>query len=240
MNRLMKKKFKIILSSGLIAIGMIASNIKVVCAYSEEPNNQNKIAYITIDDGPSKYTERIIKILNKHNAKATFFMIDRNMKNYPDQVKSIIENGNTAGFHTVSHDINKLYKNCNSAKEEFDINMKTFYEITGMESKLIRLPYGSKPYTPSKSYENLVEAGYKLWDWNIDTEDWKFSSNKIIQNVKSYTQNKNKVVILIHEKQQTVEALDNIVVYLINEGYELLPIDERQKPKNFWSDNLNQ
>lgn len=256
MDKKTKKKLTIVLSTGIITLGALASNIKIGYSYSfnktitklnydttqeinKEPSKNNeKVAYITIDDGPSKYTESIIKILNKYNAKATFFMIDRNMKNYPEQVKSIIENENTAGFHSVSHDIHTLYENYSSAKEEFDVNRQTFYEITGKESHVVRLPYGSKPYAPSKSYEILVEAGYKLWDWDIDTQDWKSNSSQIIENVKYYSKNKNEIIILMHEKKQTVEALDEILKYLVSEGYNLLPVDENQKPQNYWLGNL--
>lgn len=259
----MDKNLTIILSTGVITLGVLVTNINVGYSYNhdkEEPRGSNlsnttitkliyetsqevnkspsrsseKIAYITIDDGPSKYTESIIQILNKYDAKATFFMIDRNMRRYPEQVKNIIESGNTAGFHSVSHDINKLYENYSSAKEEFDVNSETFYNITGRKSNVIRLPYGSKPYAPSKSYETLVEAGYKLWDWNIDTQDWRDSSSQIIENVKRYSKDEDEIVLLMHEKKQSVEALEEMIKYLISEGYQLLPIDENQNPQNFW------
>lgn len=239
-----RKKIFVLLSTGLISFNILTTHQSNIYGYTktinklEETASYKKIAYITIDDGPSKYTDEIISILNKYNAKATFFMIDRNMKNYPNQVKKIIDNGNTAGFHSVSHDINKLYENDMSAKNEFDANKETFYEITGKESNLVRLPYGSKPYASEKSYEALVDASYKVWDWNIDTQDWKSNSVEILENVKRYSKNKDKLVILIHEKKQTVEALDSILSYLTKEGYELLPISQNQDPKNFWLDNL--
>lgn len=205
---------------------------------SNSTSKSKKIAYITIDDGPSKYTEDIINILDKYNAKGTFFLIDRNMKKHPDKVKKIVESGNSAGLHSVSHDIHKLYKDKNSAKEEFDLNNKTFYDITGKYSNLIRLPYGSKPYTPKDTFDTLINAGYKIWDWNIDTQDWKCSSSEIVENAKTYSKNKNEIIILIHEKKQTVEALDLLISYLVDEEYELLPISEYQEPKNFWFKNL--
>lgn len=239
-----RKKFFILLSTGLISFNILTTTQINVYGYTnnlnklEETSIHKKVAYITIDDGPSKYTDEIINLLNKHNAKATFFMIDRNMKSYPNQVKKIIDNGNTAGFHSVSHDINKLYENDMSAKNEFDINKETFYDITGKKSNLVRLPYGSKPYASEKSYEALVDASYKVWDWNIDTQDWKLNSDEILDNVKRYSKNKEKLVILIHERKQTVEALDSILSYLTKEGYELLPISQNQEPENFWLDNL--
>lgn len=205
--------------------------------------SSGKVAYITIDDGPSKFTDQIIKTLNKYNVKATFFMIDGNMKEYPQQVKNIIKNGNTAGFHSVSHDIHKLYVTSTSAKEEFDTNDQTFYKITGKHSKVIRIPYGSKPYTPQASYQALIDAGYKIWDWDLDTEDWRSNSSQIIQNVKNHIKNrkgedKDQLVVLMHEKKQSAEALDSVLKFLSDEGYEFAPVDQNQIPKNYWLRNL--
>lgn len=205
--------------------------------------SSGKVAYITIDDGPSKFTDQMIKTLNKYNVKATFFMIDGNMKEYPQQVKNIIKNGNTAGFHSVSHDIHKLYVTSTSAKEEFDTNDQTFYKITGKHSKVIRIPYGSKPYTPQASYQALVDAGYKIWDWDLDTEDWRSNSSQIVQNVKNHIKNrkgedKDQLVVLMHEKKQSAEALDSVLKFLSDEGYEFAAVDQNQIPKNYWLRNL--
>ncbi|HBE8453346.1 TPA: polysaccharide deacetylase [Clostridioides difficile] len=220
----------------------IVSNTSI--EVSKGPSKSSgKIAYITIDDGPSKFTDEMIKTLNKYNVKATFFMIDGNMKEYPQQVKNIIKNGNAAGFHSVSHDIHKLYVTSTSAKEEFDTNDQTFYKITGKHSKVIRIPYGSKPYTPQASYQALVDAGYKIWDWDLDTEDWRSNSSQIVQNVKNHIKNrkgedKDQLVVLMHEKKQSAEALDSVLKFLSDEGYEFAPVDQNQIPKNYWLRNL--
>ncbi|ENY8474601.1 polysaccharide deacetylase [Clostridioides difficile] len=220
----------------------IVSNTSI--EVSKGPSKSSgKIAYITIDDGPSKFTDEMIKTLNKYNVKATFFMIDGNMKEYPQQVKNIIKNGNTAGFHSVSHDIHKLYVTSTSAKEEFDTNDQTFYKITGKHSKVIRIPYGSKPYTPQASYQALVDSGYKIWDWDLDTEDWRSNSSQIVQNVKNHIKNrkgedKDQLVVLMHEKKQSAEALDSVLKFLSDEGYEFAPVDQNQIPKNYWLRNL--
>lgn len=197
-----------------------------------------KVVYLTIDDGPSEYTDEIIKILNKNNVKATFFMINGNMQAYPEQVKNIVENGNTAGFHSVSHDIHKLYVSKTSAKEEFDTNQATFKKITGQTSKVIRLPFGSKPYTPRASYNELVDSGYKLWDWTLDTEDWRSTSSQIMENVKKYSSGSDNVVLLMHERKQTVEILDEMIKYLKSEGFEILPIKQSDEARNYWNGKL--
>jgi len=198
----------------------------------------DKIAYITIDDGPSKYTNQILDILDRNNVKATFFMINRNMNIYKEEVKRIQESGHGAGFHSVSHDVKTLYKTPQATLEEFSICRDTFREITGETSNLIRIPYGSKPNTPEESYQILVDNGFLVWDWNLDTEDWKSTTDNIVSNVLLNGRNKDELVLLVHEKAQTVEALDGIIKILKERGYEIVPITEEKEAMNFWRKNL--
>lgn len=200
--------------------------------------NYDKVAYITIDDGPSKYTDEILDILDRNNVKATFFMINRNMNAYKDQVIRIQQEGHGVGFHSVSHDVKTLYKTPKSTFEEFSTCRDTFNEITGETSNLIRIPYGSKPYTPEGSYKILVENGFLVWDWNLDTEDWKSTSDNIVSNVLLNGRNKDDLVLLMHEKKQTVEALEHIIMVLKERGYKILPITEDKEAMNFWNQNL--
>lgn len=218
----------------------IETEIEEKLEESSETSEQSydKFAYITIDDGPSKYTNQILDILDRNNVKATFFMINRNMNIYKDEVKRIQEGGHGAGFHSVSHDIKELYKTPQATLEEFSICRETFREITGETSNLIRIPYGSKPNTPAESYQILVDNGFLVWDWNLDTEDWKSTTDNIVSKVLLNGRNKDELVLLVHEKAQTVEALDGIIKILKERGYEIVPITEDKEAMNFWRKNL--
>ncbi len=198
----------------------------------------DKVAYITIDDGPSKYTKEIVDILEKNNIKATFFMVDGNMKKYKKELKLLDNKGHSLGFHSVSHDINVLYKTPQTTVLEFDQCLETLEKITNKTSKLIRLPYGSKPYATKESYKALIDSGYKIWDWNLDTQDWRATDKEIIENVKTYSGQYNEIVLLMHEKEQSVKALQGIIDTLRKKGYTILPIEEKYKPKNYWKQNL--
>ena len=205
---------------------------------SEESKKiSEKIAYITIDDGPSKYTSEILDILDSNNVKGTFFMLNNNMISHKEEVNRIIKEGHGFGFHGVSHDVEKLYKTATSSVEEFDTCNNTLYEISGKTSKLIRLPYGSKPYTPKENYDNLIKNNYLIWDWTLDTQDWKSSTDQIVSNILYYGRKKEEIVILMHEKEQTVKALNDIIKVLKERGYQMLPITENISPKNFWLGN---
>lgn len=206
--------------------------------YKSNKPNKDKIAYITIDDGPSKYTNQILDILDRNKIKGTFFMIDGNMRKRPKEVQRISQDGHGVGFHSVSHEINVLYKTPQTTLDEFNTCNKTYKNITDKESRLVRLPYGSKPYTPEDSYKILVNNSYLLWDWNLDTQDWKGTTDNIVSNILYYGRNRNNLVILLHEKEQSVNALEGIIKVLKSRGYTILPITENIQPLNYWQENL--
>ena len=197
-----------------------------------------KIAYITIDDGPTKYTNQILDILNENNIKATFFLIDSNMKKRPEVVKRIVKNGHGVGFHSVSHDRKILYSSPENTLNEFNTCKETFSNITGKESNLVRLPYGSKPYAPKESIDILLKNNYLIWDWNLDTEDWRGSSDNIVSNILYYGRDKSKLIVLMHEKEQTIEALESTIKVLKERGYTILPITEEVQSYNYWNKNM--
>ncbi|MDR0880329.1 MAG: polysaccharide deacetylase [Clostridioides sp.] len=197
-----------------------------------------KVAYITIDDGPSKYTNRLLNILKKNHVKATFFVIGPNMEKNKQEFRNIYNSGNSIGYHSMSHDIKKLYKSPQATLAEFDDCKAIMQKLVGDSSNLIRIPYGSKPYTPPASYNALVSNGYHIWDWNVDTLDWKSTSEQIVNNVMYYGKNSDELIVLIHEKEQSVRALDTIIRILENRGYDIRAISQEQTPKNFWEGNI--
>lgn len=213
---------------------LIITFVTLSPAKSIEGMTNKKIAYITFDDGPSKYTTQILDILDGNNVKGTFFMLNANMIVFKDAVRRMETEGHGIGFHGVSHELKELYKTENSAVEEFKTCSNTFYKLTGKTSRLVRIPYGSKPYMLKSVYDKFIQEGFLVWDWTIDTEDWKSSEDQIVSNILYYARERDEIVILLHENQKTVDCLDNIIMILKQRGYEIRPITENMTPKNFW------
>lgn len=213
----------------LITASVLVFNSQVV-----DGAESNKVAYITFDDGPSKYTKQIVDILDENNVKGTFFMLNDNMIVFKNVVRRMVQEGHGTGFHGVTHEISKLYETEDSAIEEFRTCNRTFYKITGETSRLVRIPFGSKPYMLESIYKKFVDEGFLVWDWTIDTEDWKSSEDQIVSNILYYARETDEIVILLHENQRTVDCLDNIIAILKERGYDIRPITQDIKPKNFW------
>ena len=67
-------------------------------------DTSSKEIYLTFDDGPNeKFTPKILELLKKHNSKATFFCIGKNIEKYPDLFLQIINEGHTVGNHSYGH-----------------------------------------------------------------------------------------------------------------------------------------
>jgi len=102
--------------------------------YFHGSRKENKIA-ITFDDGPAKETERVLDILKKYNAKATFFIWGKRIKGREKIIKRIIKEGHEIGNHTFSHKrlcfksiqfIEKDIKRCDKELDKFGIKTDLF------------------------------------------------------------------------------------------------------------------
>ncbi|MGE7887391.1 polysaccharide deacetylase family protein [Bacillus cereus] len=182
-----------------------------------------KVVYLTFDDGPSELTGKFLDVLKEQKIEATFFMQGSNLQNtsFQENVKRSVKEGHYIGAHSMTHNSDKLYK-----KGQFVPEMKEtlalIHDITGTDPKLVRPPYGSAPGLKGEEIRNqIVEAGIKVWDWTIDSNDWKLKDNpnQIIENVKKQT-TEDVEVVLMHEKPQTLQALPEIIKFYKEQGYE--------------------
>ena len=114
--------------------------------------------------------------------------------------------------------------------------MATLLDITNVESNLVRAPYGSKPYVTPAFKHAADDDELILWDWNIDSVDWKFKKgeyvNRVIEQVNLLT-DKEPLVILLHEKPSTLAYLETLLKYFKSNGYEMEALNETMQPIQF-------
>lgn len=202
---------------------------------------KGKAVYLSFDDGPSATTSQLLDILAKYNAKATFFMLGPNMNEHASQVKRLVNEGHAPGLHGMTHVKDKFYASPTSALKEMNNDNAILKKITGQSTTLIRTPYGSKPYLTKPFRDKLLTQGYHLWDWNVDSEDWRYKndSNSIYNTVmrEVHSLKKSAPVILMHDQKATLKVLPRILETLKKEGYEFHIITSDMTPNNFWKDH---
>ncbi|PHB64757.1 peptidoglycan-N-acetylglucosamine deacetylase, partial [Bacillus pseudomycoides] len=208
----------------------LVSEIQTALAPKEAPKQYNgqvrKVAYLTFDDGPGKYTAELLEMLKKEDAKATFFLIGANVKAFPDLVKQELAEGHYVGMHSMTHNYKKLYTEGHYV-DEMKEDQSLIAGIIGKSPILTRPPYGSMPGLNEALRNKVAEGGFKVWDWTIDSLDWKYNkvpvdsaSAQIVQNVLAGATNPIEVVLMHDIHPQSVKAVPGIIKGLKEKGYE--------------------
>ncbi|MEK3935763.1 polysaccharide deacetylase family protein [Sporosarcina sp. FSL W7-1349] len=183
--------------------------------------------YLTFDDGPNQYTTLNTATLEKYNVQGTFFFLGKHMKNNEKIVKATAAGAHYIGTHSMTHDKTKVYKSTKSFMAEMNEGSHLIKKMTGHQAKLIRVPYGSKPHVTLAMRTELIKHGYKMWDWDVDSNDWKYTDKQtdvIVKNVqtgveKAYKSGDRDIIILMHDRSQSAKALPAIIEWLQGQGY---------------------
>ncbi len=217
---------------------------KTTAATSAVRNSDEKIAYLTFDDGPSINTEKLLDILDEYDVKATFFVIYH--KNMEKKYKAIVDRGHTIALHSYTHTYSKIYKTEKGYYEDLDKIHDYIEKVTGVDSHIIRFPGGSSNTVSRKYNKNIMkvlkqsvtEKGYVFHDWNIDSTDASGINRDpdlLVEKVKAGLKKKKPVVdILMHDtgksKNTTVEALPRIIEAVKAQGYRIEPLTMDSEP----------
>ena len=175
----------------------------------------------------------ILAVLEKYEAKATFFILGQWAKENPSAVKMISEAGHEIGSHSNTHpDMAKLGPE--KIKEELLRSSEHIEKAGGGKPKLFRAPSGS--YS-GELIKTASEMGFATIQWDVDSRDWK---NKTAgEMVESVTKNVGKgSIVLFHSgKENTLEALPQILEILKNGGYEIVKVSDLIYFENYTVDH---
>lgn len=69
----------------------------------EDKNTQDKVVYLSFDDGPGNHTREVLDILRKEKVLATFFVLGEQAERYPELIRGLVEDGHALGNHTFNH-----------------------------------------------------------------------------------------------------------------------------------------
>lgn len=193
----------------------------------------NRELYLTFDDGPSIYTDKILDVLKKYDAKAVFFIVGKNIYNgktyletNKNRVKRAIKEGHIVGAHSYSHPNLIKIKDVKELKRQLKWNKELIEKVFDIKVDYFRAPYGSRK---GKSFK-IIKENYKshiLWD--IDSMDWKKQKNtQLIYRTIKLAHLYNGGVVLFHDIQKrTSETLESIVSELKRSGFKFKRIDQK-------------
>ncbi len=228
----------ILLGLCILLTTIVGKSVQVASTYKKTPiysveTEERKIA-ITFDAAwTNQDTDELIKILKKHNAVATFFVVGDWASKFPESVKALYEAGHTIANHSDTH---KEFSKCTREEIRQEIvNCNEKLEgITGGKITLVRAPSGD--YS-AESLEVAESLGMKMIQWDNDSLDYTgLSVEEIVSRVCSRA--KNGSIVLFHNGvENTAPALDKILTELAAQGYSFVSVNDLIYKDNYSIDH---
>ena len=180
------------------------------------------IIALTFDDGPGKYTDMILDLLEQYNIRATFSVVGNLISSGEETLVRASLNGNEIIGHSWNHrNLAKLTEN--QVRRQLIDTAEAIRAATGVSSNLFRPPYGEINDTIRAVATDL---GFTMLNWSVDPMDWKYQDaneifNYVLENVR------DRDIIISHENNRaTVEAYTRLIPVLMLEGFQFVTVTE--------------
>jgi len=190
------------------------------------PNPTPKIIAFTFDDGPHpQMTERLLKILNESQVRATFFVVGKQVELHPELVQKIFSEGHEIANHTYSHR-NMTTLSSQDIIGELEKTDRLVASITDQKMKYFRPPGGQYNQEVVESAKNL---GYEMVLWTVLPQDHLNPSPELIRDrvLKNVS---NQGIVLFHSGiENTLIALPKVISTLRKQGYSFVTISQMRE-----------
>jgi peptidoglycan/xylan/chitin deacetylase (PgdA/CDA1 family) len=184
---------------------------------------------LTYDDGPNDpHTLRLLDVLAKHNARATFFLIGKYVRQRPEIARAIQAAGHEIGNHTYSHP-NLIFLSSARLRQELEDCRKTLEDALGQKTQLFRPPFGGKRPNVLRTARAM---GLQPIMWSVTAYDWSAKSpESIIEKVTTQVDSRRKPqgeIILLHDgghrafgadRSHTVKATQRLLQQYANKSF---------------------
>jgi peptidoglycan-N-acetylglucosamine deacetylase len=205
----------------------IRSNIVIKPNTIMKGNKSEKLVALTFDDGPEKYyTPQILDILKEKGVPATFFVMGKQIKAFPEEMKRIVNENHGIANHTWNHpNLTKTWTA--TVREEIMATQREMERLVGRKPDIFRPPFGA---ITKSDIAVLNELGMRNIMWSVDTLDWSGLTGDEIVNIVLRDISPGGI-ILQHNFQSnarlldgTVEALPKIIEELQAKGYKFVTV----------------
>lgn len=192
-----------------------------------------RVIYLTFDDGPGPYTLELLDLLKQYGVKATFFVTGRGSQG---ELWRMYKEGHSIGMHTLTHDYESIYASEEAFFSDLYGIQDLIYRETGTKPTLMRFPGGGSNLVSSynegimtRLTQAVQDAGFQYFDWNVDSNDAGGALRKetVAANVIDGVQNQRISIVLQHDIHDfSVAAVEEIIVWGLNNGYRFLPLTQ--------------
>ena len=197
-------------------------NYHLHALHSNKALNNNWVS-ITFDDGPNReFTPKVLDLLEKYNAKATFFCIGEQVEKHPEILKKIIAQGHTIGNHTYSHANTFGFFPLDKVMNELTRTKKAVHTLTGKEMTLYRPAFGVTNPQIAKAVNQL---NIKAIGWNVRSLDTTSRSEKTILERITKKVSKGDIILLHDTSEKTIRVLEQLLLFLREKNLSSVTVD---------------
>jgi peptidoglycan-N-acetylglucosamine deacetylase len=198
------------------------------------PCDRRAIA-LTFDDGPSEDTPRLLDVLARHDARATFFQCGANVDRLPGVAGAVREGGHEIGNHGYSH---ALYCTLTPAGILADLEraQRSIQAAAGVTPVLMRAPFGVRWFGLRAAQQRLGLLGVM---WSAIGYDWKATAECVTATISQGIV--NGAIVCLHDGRElrrrpdigiTIESVRSLIPMLRDRGFEFLTVSQLLCPKN--------
>ncbi len=188
---------------------------------------------LTFDDGPGERTPELLKLLESHGARATFFQCGIHVRRLPEVVRQVAGAGHEIGNHTDTHA--RLYlRSSGTIYDELARAQEAISQAAGVTPTLFRAPYGARWFGLRSAQRKLGLLGVM---WTAIARDWKLPAPAIVARLAAAA--RNGAIFCLHDGRRTnadagptIEAVRRLVPALQEKGYHFETVSEILCPKN--------
>ena len=186
---------------------------------------RHRVIALTFDDGPSPYTDQIVRILSRMHATATFFIVGQQLNDFAARLRDELRQGFAVGDHTENHAYLTRLSTTGQYKQLHDAAVR-LARLGAPFPRLFRPPYGaynSGTLAVTKRLKMLMTL------WSVDTRDWTRPGTAMIVS-RAVAAARPGAVVLMHDgggnRSETVAALPAIINALRRRHYDLVTVPQ--------------
>lgn len=226
---MMKKTALMLVLSAVLAGTCAAANPQAGKFYAEGDPKKAQFA-LTFDDGPGYITEDLLKLLEKHGAKASFFMLGSSVRAYPARAAAVAAAGHLVCSHTDTHLLwKKVARGADreeKLRKELERSAASIEKAAGVKPAVLRMPNG---YDAPWVRQLAGKLGYTLVNWTYGSDWVKQSDEKMLgEYLKAL---KPGAILLLHDgggktKQKNLAVVEAVLQEAAKKGLKPVRLDE--------------
>ena len=203
-------------------VSMVAGKDAVKPIYQVD-TDEKKVAISFDACWGAERTDKLLEILDDNDVKATFFLVNIWLEDYPEKAKEIVAKGHEIGLHSNTHPhFTQLSKE--EMEKELKANKEMVKKVTGYDATVFRPPFGD--YN-NQVIETITNLGLTPIQWSVDSLDWKeeLSAQNITKRIMERV-GKGAVILMHNDGQYTPEVIKVVLPELKRQGYTIVPVSE--------------